>query len=105
MTQDLKDIIKRLDKLESVVFTKTNSPIKTKTNTKLAGPSGGVNFLTSKGYFSKKRTTSEVMAELANHDYHYRMAAIQTALNRAATKRGPLTSFKEAGKKVYVIRK
>ena len=104
MSEQINSILGRLDKLEKAVFNKSTGK-KTKSTNNYAGPSGGVALLVEKGFFSKKQTTNQVFLEMQKNDYHYRLSAVQTALNRMAVKNGPLVTFRESGKKVYVIRK
>jgi hypothetical protein len=101
--QPIADIIGRLEKLEKAVFgAGTKAP---KTAGDFKGIAGGIRFLQTKSLFTKKRTAAEVRTELEQHGYHYPIAAVQTALNRASVKNGPLTAFRENGVKVYVTRK
>jgi hypothetical protein len=103
----LRTIDERLVRLEKAVF----SQKKGKSTTRLAagknfeGPSGGVRFLISQGFFRTKRGLADVRAALAKNDYQYVAPVVQTALNRQATRTGPLATFKEGGKKMYVKRK
>ena len=99
----LDEIARRLEKLEKAVFEKSARVPKTEGNFK--GPAGGVRFLQKELFFAKKRTAAGVKAELERNGYHYQIAAVQTALNRASVKNGPLTAFRENGVKVYVVRK
>jgi hypothetical protein len=64
-----------------------------------------VRFLISQGFFRTKRGLADVRAALAKNDYQYVAPVVQTALNRQATRTGPLATFKEGGKKMYVKRK
>ena|ERR1035438_1890625 len=102
----IDEIGKRLEKLEKAVFgngAKASKIPKDEANFK--GIAGGVRFLQAKSLFLKKRTAAQVKTELEQHGYHYPIAAVQTALNRASVKNGPLTAFRENGVKVYVVRK
>jgi hypothetical protein len=98
-------VLRRLDRLEKAVFIPGAKKPKRSKNEKLTGPSGGVRFLVSKGFFRKKRDLKEVREELAKHEYHYRSQVIQTALNRASTRTGLLAASWENGRKHYVGRK
>jgi hypothetical protein len=97
----------RVERLEAAVFgrdQKTKRSVET-TTSDFSGPTGGVRFLVSKGFFGKKKTFAEVRTALADNDYHYSAQAVQMALNRLAGGRGPLVSLKQDGKKVYAKRK
>ncbi len=100
-------IEQRLARLEGAVFgqKKGKNPTRPAAGKNFDGPSGGVRFLVSKGFFMTKRGLADVRAALAKSDYHYVAPVIQTALNRQATRTGPLATFKEGGKKMYVNRK
>jgi hypothetical protein len=102
----IDEIGKRLEKLEKAVF---GSGAKTsrapKADGGFKGIAGGIRFLQAKSFFAKKRTAAQAKTELEQHGYHYQIAAIQTTLNRAAVRNGPLTAFRENGVKVYVARK
>ncbi|HEX3095983.1 MAG TPA: hypothetical protein VHQ20_02590 [Patescibacteria group bacterium] len=104
MSKEINSILIRLSKLEQAVFSQAIAK-KVKSKKDYTGPSGGLAMLAEKGFFSKKRTTAEAFAEMQKNDYHYRLSVVQTALNRMSVKNGKLTTFREAGKKVYVIRK
>lgn len=104
--KQIQGILKRLDKIEKVVLSRKK--IVKKGITKeidFSGSKGGVLFLESKGFFSKKRSAPEVMKEMDKNDYHYQISVVQTTLNRLSDKKGLLVALKEAGKKVYVKRK
>jgi hypothetical protein len=101
--QSIDEIVKRIEKLEKAVFGNGVKVPKAEGNFK--GIAGGVRFMQKKSFFTKKRTVAEVKTELEQHGYHYQRAVVQTALNRAAVKNGPLTTFQENGVKVYVVRK
>jgi hypothetical protein len=96
---ELKSILKRLEKLENTVFAAGRKPRSQKRESSFAGPSGGARLLISRGFFKIERDA------LAKHGYHYGVAQIQMALNRLSTRRGPLTTSKDSGKKAYVERK
>jgi hypothetical protein len=102
-----KTIEKRLVRLEKAVFSEKTGKSATRpaTGKKLEGPSGGVRFLVSQGFFRSKRSLADVRAALAKNDYHYVAPVVQTALDRQSTRTGLLATFKEAGKKLYVNRK
>jgi hypothetical protein len=102
----IDEIARRLEKLEKAVFGAGSKGKKTpRAEGNFKGVAGGVRFLQSKSFFAKKRTAADVKAELEQHSYHYQAAVVQTALNRASAKNGPLTALRENGVKVYVARK
>jgi hypothetical protein len=103
MMQPIDKIVKRLEKLEKAVFGNGGKAPKAQGNFK--GIAGGIRLLQSKLFFTKKHTAVGVKTELEKHGYNYQIAAVQTALNRASVKNGPLTAFRENGVKVYVVRK
>ncbi|KKS81879.1 MAG: hypothetical protein UV58_C0015G0013, partial [Candidatus Wolfebacteria bacterium GW2011_GWC1_43_10] len=76
------------------------------TKKEFKGPKGGILLLLSRGYFSSRKTATEITAELKKSGYDYRRQVVQTALNRLSKNMGPLTTgVKEGGKKAYVKRK
>ena len=97
----------RLARLEKAVFgqKKDKSTTRPTPGKNFEGPSGGVRFLVSQGFFRTQRDLADVRAALAKNDYHYVAPVVQTALNRQATRSGSLATFKEGGKKMYVNRK
>jgi hypothetical protein len=101
--QSVEEITKRIVRLEKAVFGGGARFVKSEGN--FRGIVGGIRLLQTKSFFAKKRTAIQVKAELEQLGYHYSIAAIQTTLNRASVKKGPLTSLREDGKKVYVGRK
>lgn len=98
-------IIKRLDRLEKAVFGSRKKQVEKAKERRFTGPSGGVRLLISKKFFNTGRILGDVKKALAKDDYHYGGAQIQTALNRLSTRKGPLASSTERGKKFYVKRK
>ena len=108
MTQDkLAEIIKRLEKLENVIFAskseeKQFNPLVPKN---FIGAKGGILFLIEKNFFNKPCTASETKKAMAENDYHYSHQVIQTALNRLSIPKGPLNAIKEDRNKFYVRRK
>jgi hypothetical protein len=102
----LKDFELRLTRLEEAVFRKTTVSHGTSTKTdNFSGPSGGLRYLFSRGFFSEKRFLVDVRNALAKNGYHYSAQAAQTSLNRFSKPGGPLVTIKQDGKKVYVARK
>jgi len=101
----IKNILTRLDRLEKAVFISDKKKTAAKKPNDFTGPKGGVLFLISKGFLNKRKTALEVRDELENNDYNYRREVVQTALNRLAKNKGPLTTLVVGGKKVYVKRK
>lgn len=104
-TEQIQDILNRLEKLEHVVFqNKIGQAIDTKVSS-FIGTKGGILLLISKGYFVKLRSAPDVRSELAQNAYHFSIQVVQTALNRLSKAKGPLVTMRNAGKKVYVKRK
>lgn len=101
----IREILSRLARLEKAVFGKKEKQAPGLKKQDFTGPSGGVRLLVSKDFFKLKRNLGEVRKELAKNDYHYGAAQVQTALNRLSTRKGPLASSTEGGKKFYVKRK
>lgn len=102
-----QDIIKRIERLEKVVFSSNKElevalPVPTN---KYNGAKGGILLLLENNFFKIPRTALEVKNELEKNDYHYAIQVIQTALNRLASSKGPLTAMKDAKNKVYAKRK
>lgn len=101
----IQEILERLERLENAVFETASKKVAKKGTDEFGGAIGGVRFLNSRGFFSKKRTLRDIREELSKHDYHYSAQAVQTSINRLSVVGGPLVSFREAGKKVYAERK
>jgi len=108
----LKTIEKRLARLEKTVFavagltSRKVSPSSSRSGgSDFSGATGGIRFLTSKQFFKKKKTFSEVRTAMSSHDYNYSAQAAQTALNRLSRAGGPLVALREGGKKLYAERK
>lgn len=102
----LKNFDMRLTRLEEAVFKKTSPSSGTsKKADNFSGPSGGLRYLLSRGFFSEKRFLADVRNALAKNGYHYSVQAAQTSLNRFSKPGGPLVTIKQDGKKVYVVRK
>lgn len=102
--KELKEILERLSRLEDTVFSVKRKSVKNE-NEDFSGATGGMRFLKSEGFFKTKRALGEVRNELAKHDYHYSIHAVQAGINRLSKASGPLVAFKEGGKKVYAERK
>jgi len=100
----LKKIIARLDRLEAEVFGRKRGRAGRKAE-EYKGAKGGILLLVSKNFLAKRRTAQEVKKEMEKDGYDYRIAVVQTALNRLSIKTGPLTVSSEGGKKAYVKRK
>lgn len=102
----IKSVLARLDKLEKAVFGSGKKKVVVKKQEDFSGPKGGVLFLLTKGFLNKRKTASEVHAELQKNDYHYQLKVVRTALDRMSKGRnGLLTSLLHSGKKVYAKRK
>jgi len=107
MTGELQDIISRLEKLEMAVFTKLQDEVVSPPNSSnnFSGPKGGILLLIEKDFFEAPHAATEVKDQIAKNGYHYSIQAVQTALNRLSSTKGPLNALKDAKKKVYVGRK
>jgi hypothetical protein len=104
--ENIKSILKRIEKLENEIFGDSGANIsKIKNKNRYTGPTGGIRLLIMKSYFKAKRSLGDVRSKLAENDYHYSIQAVQTGLNRLSKPGGPLVAFKERGKKVYAKRK
>jgi hypothetical protein len=101
----IKNIISRLAKLEKAVFGEKTGQIERAKNKKFVGPIGGLRLSISKKFFDEKRGLNDTKNDLARNGYYYSIQAVQMALSRLSKAGGPLVSFKENGKKVYVKRK
>lgn len=101
---ELDDLKTRVEKLEKAVFGDNKKAVRTKKQT-YDGPKGGILLLVEKGALNSPTAASHIHKLLEENNYHYRIQVVQTALNRLAVSRGPLTAYKKDGKKVYVIRK
>lgn len=105
--EQIEQIKKRLEKLESVVFNNKNQE-KTKITSpdnKYVGVKGGVLLLIDKNFLEKFRTAQQVRTSLIEQGYNYSIQVVQTTLNRLSTKSGPLTAMREGKTKVYARRK
>ena len=100
----IKEILSRLDRIEKVLFAPGN-PLSSQNKKNFSGPSGGVRFLISRGFFKSKKLVKDVRNALRDNGYHYGGAQIQTAMNRFSKRNGPLVASKEGGNKTYVDRK
>ncbi len=102
----LKQILSRLEKLETEVFGKKNLKTKSVINkVKFRGVTGGIRLLVSQKFFISKKTFTEIKEELHKRGYYSSLQAIQAALNKLSTKKGPLVKFKEGKKNYYAQRK
>ncbi len=103
----MQNIIKRLDKIESVLFAVKNKKVAPteKPEQVYIGPKGGILLIIKKGYFDKRRNPGEVASELEKNNYNYQLQVVRNTLNRLSTTKGPLTRLTFAGKLVYVKRK
>lgn len=101
----IKNLLVRVVKLENVVFNKQSDTPKKVKNQDFKGATGGIRFLISKGFFSKKRSFGEIRKALSENSYHYSAQAVQTPLNKLSRTGGFLVALKEDGKKIYAERK
>lgn len=104
-TEQIKNIVSRLEKLEDAVFQKKAGQVTDTKTQRFTGTKGGILLLISKGYINQIRSAPDVKSELGRNGYHYSIQVVQTALNRLSEKGGPLVAMKDADKKVYVKRK
>ncbi|MBT9170688.1 MAG: hypothetical protein DDT18_01033 [Actinobacteria bacterium] len=103
MTEEkiLKQILSRLERLETAVFGEKNLTNKLVRNKmKFKGITGGIRLLVSQGFFKDKKTFTETKTKLRKNGYYSSLQAIQTALNSLSVPGGALVKFKE-GKKIY----
>lgn len=104
---DIKDILKRVEMLERVVFNKQTSgkPVAIPPAKQETGLVGGLRGLLRAGFFKSKKTIDEIHAGLAKEGYVYSRKVTGTALKRMAKIGGPLIVLVEKGDKVYIERK
>lgn len=105
---DKKEILKRLERLEATVFSggKQNGKLLRNKAKDFKGPTGGVRFLISKGFFkNQKKTFTEIKKAFSKEGYIYDRRFIQTSLNSLSKKGGPLIKIKEGRKNYYAERK
>lgn len=104
--QSYKDVIRRIEQLEKVVFADRAKPAtKNADSKKYKGATGGVRLLIEEGFFNHKRLFGEVCDAVSARGYHYSKQAIQEALTRLSTKEKILVSLEQKGKKVYAVRR
>ncbi|MCR4324492.1 MAG: hypothetical protein NUV69_02300 [Candidatus Curtissbacteria bacterium] len=104
--EQIQQIKKRLEKLESAVFDNiAQEKVTNSQNKKYDGSKGGILLLIDKNFFEKPRTAPQVKTAMAEQGYNYSIQVIQTTLNRLSIKSGPLTTMKEGKTKVYAKRK
>lgn len=107
ISEQIQLINKRLEKLESAVFNKSDRE-KDKTSSeikKYTGAKGGILLLMTKKFLKIRHTASEIEKELEKEGYVYKRQVIQTALNRMSNPKGPLVKIDHQGVKAYVERK
>src|SRR2546426_562887 len=102
----IKELTSCIERLEREVFGSGKKTAKKQgTAPSFKGATGGVRLLISEKCFSGKKTLAEVRDALGKNDYHYSGPAVQMALGRLSTRKGPLLALEKGGRKVYVIRK
>ena len=101
----LKDIIKRIERLEKAVFVSNKPSLKKVKADNFSGATGGLRLLVSEGFFDNKRSFGEIKTELSKKGYNYSRQAIQTPLNKLSKNGGLLVGLEEKGKKAYAKRK
>jgi len=101
-----RQILGRLKRLESEVFGNKNSITRIFRAKKIfKGVTGGIKLLITQGLFKKKRTFIEIKEALNKKSYFSSLQAIQTALDRLSTSKGPLVKLKQGKKNYYAERK
>lgn len=105
--KEIIDILKRLQRLEGVVFPAKKATAQKKVdNADFSGPKGGALLLTSKGFFSKQRSAAQVVTELKGMGYiGYQRQVVQNTLNRLSANKGVLIASTEGGVRMYAKRK
>lgn len=101
----IRKIEGRLNRLEEVVFGREAKRRPKPTASKFSGAAGGIRLIVSKNFFAHKRTLADVRAALAKNGYHYSSQAVDMAVRRLATRKGPLMVLKEDASNLYVNRK
>ena len=104
----VKDILKRLNKLEQVVFAVKSSKLRKNrgmTSEVYKGATGGIRLLIREGVFDGKRLFKEIRSKLAEKGYHYSRQAVQSGLNNLSKKGGLLLVLEEKEGKKYARRK
>jgi len=102
----IKTILDRLDRLESIVLSKTNKKTAPRPSEKnYKGATGGIRLLISNGLFKKKVLFPEIKQALGQKGYFYSPQAIQRALDRLSSQKGQLVKIKQMKKNFYAERK
>jgi hypothetical protein len=104
----LKDILKRLDKLEQVILPVKLSKLRKNRGMSpeaYKGATGGLRLLIREGFFNGKRLFKEIRSKLEDKGYHYSRQAVQGGLNNLSKKAGPLVVLGEREGKKYARRK
>ena len=78
--EKIDNIIKRLEKLEKVVF--ANEKPKIEAKNKYKGLSGGINFLIDSKFLNTLKSSNEIHWELRKEGHVYRKQAVDTLLRR-----------------------
>ena len=103
-----KQILNRLERLESVVFGNGKEkfePLSIKKKD-FKGVTGGIRLLISQGSLkNKKRTFTEIKEALNKEGYFSSLQAIQAALDQLSISKGPLRKIKEGKRNYYAERK
>jgi len=104
----VKEILERLQRLESVVFggKKQEKTKFLKTKKDFKGITGGIRLLISHNLIkNQKKTFTSIKEALNKEGYFSSLQAIQGALDSLSTPRGPLKKIKEGKKNYYAERK
>ena len=103
--EQIKDLLRRVSKLEAAVFSSGKSSVEPKAPNSYTGITGGIRHLAEqKQFFDVGKTLGEVKKELEKNNYHSSLQAVQMALKRLSRTGGPLIGYKD-GKKKYAKRK
>lgn len=105
--EDHEERILRLENSANVtksIVAKKGS-IKSQEESDFVGPTGGVKFLISKGFFNQRRIFAEVKKELQSNNYNHSRQSINAALGVLSKRNGPLVTLKEGKRKEYADRK
>ncbi len=106
MTNNLPDLIKRIETLERAVFAKNTKVLAPSLSAEdYKGPRGGISRLVDEGFFATQKSLPEVRQKLIEYEYVYRTQSIANALDRLSRPGAPLVLLRMGGKKVYGRRK
>jgi len=99
----VQDHEKRISELEKALLVEK---VKPKGKQEFKGLSGGIEYLTSKGFLNTPKSVKEIQEELKKEGYHYRYESVSKLLSvNFMAKRKILTRIKENNVWKYVVRK